>query len=68
MAIIRRDEALTVPYDGAPQFIPIAGTSLEYAINTPTDVIHAEGRYYAVENAVWFVSDAPTGPWGGGGR
>ncbi|HEY6341014.1 MAG TPA: hypothetical protein VIY49_05945 [Bryobacteraceae bacterium] len=64
MAIVRRDEAtLTVPYDGAPQFGPIAGRSLEYAFNTPIDVIHAEGRYYAVENGVWFVSDAPTGPW-----
>jgi hypothetical protein len=64
MALAKRGEAtLAVQYDGAPQFKPIAGTSLEYAINTPTDVIHAEGRYYAVQDAVWFVSDASTGPW-----
>lgn len=35
---------------------------MEYAINTPFEVIHA-GRYFAVQNGVWFVSDTPAGPW-----
>ena len=63
-AAVRRSEAkLEVRYDGPPQFRPIEGTSLEYAVNTSTDVIHAGGRYYACHNAVWFVSETPTGPW-----
>jgi hypothetical protein len=63
-AAIRRSQAkLTVTYDGPPQFRPIEGTSMEYAINTPFEVVHAAGRYYAVENGVWFVAEAPAGPW-----
>jgi hypothetical protein len=63
-ATVKRSQAkLTVTYDGAPQFRPIEGTSMEYAINTSSEVIHAAGRYYAVHNGVWFVSETSTGPW-----
>lgn len=62
-AVKRKDAKLTVRYDGDPQFKPIEGTNLEYAVNTSTEVIHAEGSYYACHNAVWFVSQAPAGPW-----
>jgi len=64
-ATINRNEAhLKVEYDGAPQFKPIEGTELEYAVNTATPVIRvADKNYYAVENAVWFVGPAPAGPW-----
>jgi hypothetical protein len=63
-ATVQRSQAkLTVAYDGAPQFRPIEGTSMEYAINTSSEVVHAAGRYYAVNNGVWFVAGAPTGPW-----
>jgi len=64
-ATINRNEAhLKVEYDGAPQFKPIEGTELQYAVNTATPVIRvADKNYYAVENAVWFVGPAPVGPW-----
>jgi len=62
-AVKRKDAKLTVTYDGEPQFKPIEHTSLEYAINTSTDVIRADDKYYACHNAVWFVSATPTGPW-----
>ena len=62
-AVRRTDAKLDVRYDGAPQFRPIEGTSMEYAVNTSTDVIHAGARYYACHNAVWFVAESPTGPW-----
>ncbi len=55
-AVTRKDAKLSVRYDGEPQFKPVEGTSLEYAVNTSTDVIHAEGKYYACHDAVWFVS------------
>ena len=39
-------------------------TPLRYAANTPTPVIRTEnGRYYAVDNGVWFTSAGPNGPW-----
>jgi hypothetical protein len=63
-AVVKRSEAkLTVRYDGAPQFKPIEGTALQYAINTPTDVILIDGRYYALQDGIWFVASAPLGPW-----
>ena len=63
-ATVRRSEAkLEVRYNGSPQFRPIEGTNLEYAINTSSEMIHAEGRYYAIQHGVWFVADTPSGPW-----
>ena len=50
-------------YDGAPQFKPIEGTDLSYAVNSPDDIILVEGRYYALHDGVWFVADNAQGPW-----
>jgi hypothetical protein len=61
--IDRRKASLTVKYDGEPKFEPIEDTKLLYAVNTATPVILADGRYYAVDEAVWFVADKPTGKW-----
>jgi hypothetical protein len=42
--------SLHVQYDGAPNFQPIEGTSLQYAVNTATPVIYISGNtYYAVQ-------------------
>jgi hypothetical protein len=63
-AAIRRDEAtLSVEYDGEPQFEPVPGTDVSYAVNTGGQVLNVEGRYYAVDNGVWFTSASATGPW-----
>ena len=61
---VRRSEAkLEVQYDGEPKFVSIEGTKTEYALNTATSVLRIRGRYYACDNAVWYVADSPTGPW-----
>jgi len=52
-----------VTYDGSPEFKNIQGTDMQYGVNTPNSVIRFHGRYYCVDNGVWFVSDNPTGPW-----
>ncbi|HSB62675.1 MAG TPA: carbohydrate-binding family V/XII [Thermoanaerobaculia bacterium] len=62
-AVNRADARLDVQYDGEPKFVGIEGTRTEYAVNTPTSVLRIGGRYYACENAVWYVADSPTGPW-----
>jgi len=56
---------LTVSYGpGAPQFQPIAGTSMQYAVNTPYDVVKlADNVYYACYSGIWFSASSPTGPW-----
>ncbi|MDH5274891.1 MAG: hypothetical protein OEW88_00545 [Gammaproteobacteria bacterium] len=62
-AVRRGDADLEVTWDGTPQFERIPGTSLLYARNTPSQVLKVDGRYYAVEQGVWYVSDSPYGPW-----
>lgn len=62
-AIRRSDDDFEVIYDGTPQFQSIEGTSLQYAVNTDAEVILADGRYYACDQGVWYVSDSPEGPW-----
>ncbi|HUJ50526.1 MAG TPA: hypothetical protein VLW25_10015 [Bryobacteraceae bacterium] len=63
-AAVRRDQAkLDVRYDGEPKFQPIPGTSMEYAVNSSTEVIYTQNRYWACQNGVWFDSDSPLGPW-----
>src|SRR6202034_3924092 len=51
--VSRSGVKIDVQYDGAPQFSPIPETSLEYAENTPSQVIRANGMYYACEEGVW---------------
>jgi len=63
-AVVNRSEAtLTVVYDGEPKFERIKGTPIDYAVNTATSVIRVEGKYYAVDNGVWYVAAAPEGAW-----
>ncbi len=62
-AIRRSEDGFTVSYDGSPEFQPIAGTTLQYAVNTDAEVIFADGRYYACDQGVWYIADDPEGPW-----
>ncbi len=62
-AIQRSDRSFEVTYDGDAQFAPIEGTDLQYAVNTDAEVILADGRYYACDRGVWYISDDPDGPW-----
>jgi hypothetical protein len=61
--IDRKEATIEVKYDGEPQFEKIEGTDMFYALNTDKSVLLIEGIYYCVDNAVWFMSDKPTGPW-----
>ena len=64
-AEINRAEAkITKPsFDGPPKFEDIEGTSLRYAVNTPTPIIQSGKKYYAVENGIWFLAPSLDGPW-----
>jgi hypothetical protein len=62
-AIRRGEHDFDASYDGSPQFQSIDGTSLQYAVNTDAEIIFADGRYYACDQGVWYVSDGPEGPW-----
>jgi len=62
-AAISRDATLEVNYEGTPKFESVPGTSIAYAVNTGTQVLKIDNRYYAVDDGVWFTSDKATGPW-----
>jgi hypothetical protein len=53
----------TVTYAGSPNFVPIAGTGMNYAVNTAAQVIEVNGVYYDCHDGAWYVAHSPTGPW-----
>ena len=52
-----------VIYSGDPDFAPIEGTALAYAVNTSFAVIRKDESFYLCYEAVWFVSGSASGPW-----
>ena len=62
-AIQRDDDSFEATYDGEPDFEPIEGTDLQYAVNTDDEIIFADDFYYACDQGVWYISDDPEGPW-----
>lgn len=62
-AVKRETVALDVVYDGEPQFAPIEGTNMMYAVNTPYSIVLVNSTYYCCAQAVWYQSDTPFGPW-----
>ena len=64
-AIKRDSEGPNVEYDGSPKFENAEGTSkkVEYAVNTASSVFMVQGKYYCCDEAVWYIANAPSGPW-----
>ena len=65
-AVVDRKKAkMQAQYDGEPVFVPIDGTGLLYAENTAVSVIRdtVSGKFYAVDQAIWFMADSAQGPW-----
>ena len=59
----RKEAKLEVSYDGQPKFEKVGETNMKYAINTDKSILQIENRYYCCDNAIWFESDSPKGPW-----
>lgn len=62
-AEVDRQTTTQIEYDGDPQFEPVEGTEMTYAVNTPTPVVYVGGQYYACDKGVWFESVNSFGPW-----
>ena len=62
-AIKRSEAMLRVEYDGEPQFKPIEGTSMMYAVNTSSQVLLVDKTFYACDQGVWFSAASAQGPW-----
>ena len=50
---------------GAPQFVPVTGTSLQYVANTESNLFFdpAHGRFYYLVSGRWFSAAGLAGPW-----
>lgn len=59
----RNEASVEVRYDGQPKFEAVGETDMRYAINTDKSVLQINNRYYCCDNAIWFESDSPGGPW-----
>jgi len=54
----------TPTIDGAPQWQPIAGTPLQYVVNSPAPIIQIDpSSYYALQVGVWYYATSMNGPW-----
>ena len=66
-ATVKRNGTTPTPppsIDGSPRLEPIENTPLQAVANASAPIIRADdGRYYLVQNGLWFVSDSPNGPW-----
>jgi hypothetical protein len=61
--IERSSPSPDVEYDGDPIFEPVDSTTVEYAVNSPQQVIKAGEIYYLCDEGVWYTSSSPEGPW-----
>ena len=63
-ASIERESATTdVQFDGKPEFESIENTSMKYAQNSDKQVLEDNGRYYCVDDGIWYEAESPDGPW-----
>ncbi len=61
--IDRKTAKVEVSYDGDPEFKKIESTSISYAVNSDKTVLLIDGKYYCVDEGVWFVAPKATGNW-----
>lgn len=62
-SVDRNTKANEVSYNGDPEFKNVEGLKLQYAVNTESAVFKDQNNYYYCDNAVWFSSNTPNGPW-----
>lgn len=48
---------------GAPEFVPIEGTSMQYATNTTHTILRIGSQYYLWLDGVWFQGQSASGPY-----
>ncbi|MGD8628452.1 MAG: carbohydrate-binding family V/XII [bacterium] len=59
----RKTATLKVQYDGDPEFEKCGDGGVAYARNADKSVLLIDQRYYCCDDAVWFESGKPDGPW-----
>jgi len=62
-SVDRKNTTVEVQWDGDPKFEKIEGTDISVGKNTDKTVLLISKKYYCVDDAIWFVSNSPQGPW-----
>ncbi|MDH3734891.1 MAG: hypothetical protein OEU54_15285 [Gemmatimonadota bacterium] len=62
-AAVSREATVTATFDGDPQFEPIEGTEMTYAVNTEYQIVEVGGHYYLCHAGTWFESDEADGEY-----
>lgn len=60
---VSKSPAILLFVDGEPIRVPIAGTKVEYVVNTTWDLFHAGSAYYLLDNKLWLTANGLQGPW-----
>lgn len=60
---VSKPVTVNIVYDGAPKYVVIQGTTVQYAVNTPDTVFLVDGGYYWCSQGVWLCGKAANGPW-----
>ena len=65
LILARSAPASLVVFDGPPVLAPVAGSTLQRAINTNWTVLleKAEGPAFLLANGAWYTAANPAGPW-----
>jgi len=65
LILARSAPASLVVFDGPPVLAPVAGSTLQRAINTNWTVLldKAEGPAFLLTNGAWYAAGDPVGPW-----
>jgi hypothetical protein len=59
----RKTTTTSVKWDGDPKFEKIKDADVSVAKNSDKTVLLINNKYYCVDDGIWFVADAPDGPW-----
>ena len=63
-AVPRTSQMPAPQMDGSVQLAPIAGTPLQYVVNSATPIIEQDPHsWYACQDGVWYAADSVNGPW-----
>jgi len=62
-SVDRKNTTVEVQWDGAPKFEKIEGADVAVGKNADKTVLLISKKYYCVDDAIWFVSNSPQGPW-----
>ncbi|MBB5328810.1 hypothetical protein HDF14_002426 [Edaphobacter lichenicola] len=61
--LVTMSPAIVLVVDGKPVLAPVEGTSLEYVVNTNSDLFFDKSDYYLLSEKTWLKAKDLRGPW-----